>query len=152
MILQEFLLTLITFSTVFNLLISLLLYRDYLTQKTLVTQLHQAAGQLALKLQQQEVILSKIGSAFNEFTNLVGSIVDKLDDMPMMPTGRMMFKTLDGKYASDNLEDFLRKVRNSDEPYLTDDEVERLRKMFGQEDDTDEEDDDNPFNPGKGSF
>jgi hypothetical protein len=150
MTLQDVVLMLVCFSAVSTLIVSLLMYRDYLTNKLLTTQVHQATAQLMVKLHQQEIILGKIAATFNEMTHLMGNVVDKLDDGAPMLSGQMMFRTLDGKHTASNLEEFLRKIKNTDTPYLSDDEVEQLRKLFGQTDDLD--DDNDTFNPEAGRF
>lgn len=139
------------------LFLCLSLYKDIISMKLLTQQLHQAMAGLATRAHQQEVILHKISGSFNEFTHLVGNVVDRLDDvsmfspnMNMMKSG-MLYRTLDGKYAGSSLEDLLNKIKKdgAESNYLSEEEIEQLRRMFSQDE---EEDSDDDFNPDKGKF
>jgi hypothetical protein len=138
------------------LFLCLSLYKDIISVKLLTQQLHQAMAGLAMRAQQQEVILHKISASFNEFTNLVGSVVDRLEDFPLMAgppmKGGMLYRTLDGKYAGSSLEDLMKKIKDdgAEGNYLSEEEIEQLRRMFNEDDM--EEDSDDDFNPDKGKF
>jgi hypothetical protein len=144
MTLLDFVITVTGLASLLTLGVCLFMYKDYLTNKLLVNQSHQTISALTLKLYQQEVVLSKMAGAFNEFTNLVGTLVDKFDDQAfsMPATGPVLFRTVDGKHTSANLDEFLRKVQESGDAYLSDAEVDQLRKLFGQTGEP--EDDDEP--------
>jgi hypothetical protein len=123
--------------------------------KLLTQQLHQAMAGLAARAQQQEIIMHKLAASFNEFTNLIGTVVDRLEDFPLMGMppmkGGMLYRTLDGKYAAPSLEDLINKIKKdgTETNYLSEEEIEQLRRMFN-EDEEDNSDDD--FNPDKGKF
>jgi hypothetical protein len=142
MLLIDFIIVVTGLVSLFTLGICFFMYKDYLTNKLLVNQSHQTISALTLKLYQQEVVLSKMAGAFNEFTNLVGSLVDKLDDQsfPMSGNNPILFRTVDGKHTSTSLEEFLRKVQESGDAYLSDAEVDQLRKLFGPVDDLEDDD------------
>lgn len=139
------------------LFLCLSLYKDIISMKLLTQQLHQAMAGLSARAHQQEIVIHKLASSFNEFTNLVGSVVDRLDDFPLMGMnpnmmrGGMVYRTLDGKYAGSSLEDLINKIKKDgvEDNYLSEEEIEKLRQMFNDED---EDDDSNEFNPDKGKF
>jgi len=139
------------------LFLCLSLYKDIISVKLLTQQLHQAMAGLAMRNQQQEILLQKLSNSFNEFTNLMGNVVDRLDDfplmgMPPMKGGGMVYRTLDGKYAGSSLEDLMKKIKDdgAEGNYLSEEEIEQLRRMFNEDDMEDDSDDD--FNPDKGKF
>jgi len=138
------------------LFLCLSLYKDIISVKLLTQQLHQAMAGLVMRTQQQEILLQKLSSSFNEFTNLVGTVVDRLEDFPLMGgpqmKGGMLYRTLDGKYAGSSLEDLMKKIKEdgAEGNYLSEEEIEQLRRMFNEDDA--EEDSDDDFNPDKGKF
>jgi len=147
---QDIVLLTVGFSTVSTLIVCLSMYKDYLTSKLLVNQTHQVIGQIGVKLHQQEVLLGKMVHALHETSQLLETVISRLNDDSPPIGGQMLFRTLDGKHVAGNLDEFLRKIKNTESQYLSDEEVEQLRKLFGQTDDPD--DDSDTFNPGTGRF
>lgn len=152
---MELLTIVLVISTVINfvlLFLILSMYKDNNAQKLLIGQIHTALGTAMGKLHMQEMYLQKLGSAFSDFTDLMDGVVEKLNN-PMMQffnEKNALYKTLDGKYAAGSIEDLIEKIKNdgAEDKYLSEDEIDNLRKMFESDDDTD----DDEFNPEQGKF
>ena len=115
----------------------------------------------------QESNLQKVGTSFAEFTNIMEVLVDRFE---MTSDGRglnsklgMMYRTLDGKYAAESLEDLINKIKKdgTEDNYLSTDELDNLRKMFETTDnpfddtdfdDVDDDGDEDEFNPDQGKL
>lgn len=140
---------LIALINVFVLFINISLFKDLITIKLLITQMHTGLGMVANKLQTQENYLHKLGNAFSEFTELMDGVAEKLS-MAFNPKTGMMYKTMDGKYAASSLEELLDKISKDGEEsnYLSKDEIDNLRRLFEEDD----EDDDDDFNPNEDQF
>lgn len=128
--------------------------KDSVAQKLLVTQMHTALGTLSGRLAEQSAYLQKVGNAMTEFTNVMDNAVENMSRMPMGPGGQMgmLYRTLDGKYSAQSLEDLIDKIKKdgAEENYLSEDEINGLRKLF--EDKLFEDNDEEDFNPDKGKF
>lgn len=153
---MELLKIILVTSTVINfvlLFLILSMYKDNNAQKLLISQMHTALGTAIGKLHMQEMYLQKLGSAFSDFTDLMDGVVEKLNN-PMAQffnEKSALYKTLDGKYTATTIEDLIEKIKNDgmEDKYLSEDEIDNLRRMFESDDDLDDEDD---FNPDKGKF
>lgn len=124
----------------------MIVIRDVVSIKLLSTQLHNAVGTIVNRMQQQDVYLNKLGNAFTDFTSLVETVVDKLNDQDMIdPRRGMLYRTIDGKYAAPSLQDLIDKIKNDGQSdnYLSKDEIDDIRKLFDT--DNDEEEDDNNY-------
>jgi hypothetical protein len=59
-------------------------------------------------------------------------------------SNKVLYKTADGKYTGRSVDELINKIKkdgNSDE-YFTDDELDKLKKMFDPDDDTNEDEED----------
>lgn len=153
MTITETVLLLVGILNLILLIINLSMFKDLTSIKILIGQIHAGLGQVGAKLQSQEVYMQKLGSSFTEFTNIIEDALDKLDFPWNMMQGKpsAMFKTIDGKYTATTLEDLIEKIKKDgvESNYLSQDELNNLRRLFDTDDDEDEDDD---FNPNKGKF
>lgn len=112
-----------------------------LTQQT-QQQLHSALIGIINKQNAHDMMLSKIGNGFNELTSLLGNIVDKLSFFESFsPKNGSIYRTMDGKFAGASLEDLIKKIQDAGEEqtYLSQEEIDGLRKLFEDDDDDEEE-------------
>lgn len=121
--------------------------KDLVLMKMITQQLHSGFASLLNRLNNQDVLLNKIGNAFNDMTNTISSMIDKLsifDHMP--PNVGSVYRTVDGKYAGSTLEDLLKKIQAAGEEqnYLSQEELDGLRKLFEDDDEDEEEGEDYP--------
>ena len=149
-------LTVISIVNFILLFLMLSVYKENNVQQLLINQMHVAMGNIVGKLHVQEIYIQKLGSTLSEFTNLMDSVIDRLDT-PLSQLfngkGGALYKTIDGKYTAGSLEDLVDKLKGDgvEDKYLSDDELTELRNMFEiPEDDSDDDADD--FNPDKGKF
>lgn len=106
--------------------------------KLQVQQIHVGLSTTLSKIFSIEQILSKIGNSFTEFIQLTENMVDGVGG----PMNKVLYKTTDGKYAARTIDELIEKIKkdgNGDE-YFSDEELDKLKKMFDPEDDFDEED------------
>jgi hypothetical protein len=118
------------------------LVRDLVAMKMMVQQVHSAFGAVMNKLGSHDILLAKIGNAFNELTSTMGNVVDKLTMLEQFPPQMgSLYRTMDGKYIGSTLEDLIKKIQASGEEqtYLSPDELDGLRKLFDDDDDDDDE-------------
>jgi hypothetical protein len=121
--------------------------KDTATQKLLTSQMYSALTALTARIGEQSTYLQKIGNTLTEFTSL-------LDDMVFQINGRnnagMLYRTMDGKYAAQSLEELIGKIKRDgvEESYLSEEEINGLRKLFEEDGDEDDNNDHN-FNNGK---
>jgi len=111
------------------------LYSDSVAMNIYIAQMHDGLGTVVGRIGQLEQVVGKIGNAFGEFTNASTKMIDTF----MSSKGHSLFRTTDGRYTASSLEELLQKIKNDDKEseYFSDDEVNKLRDLF--EDDDDEE-------------
>lgn len=118
------------------------LIKDIVAIKLLMTQLHSATTALASRAINQELMISKLGSSFADFVNMATNMIDRID---MISGSGRIYRTADGKFSGTSIQDLMDKIRNAGEEgeYMSKEDMEndmdRLRKMFEQPDDTDDE-------------
>lgn len=129
------------------LLINAFLFKELLTMRLTFVQISSLLGTMVGRQQAQEMYLRKLGDSFTEFTNMVGNTFEKLSN-GFGTFSSKEFRTMDGKYSASSLEELISKIKDdgTEDKYLSNDELDNLRKMF------DDEDDDDTFNPKKGKF
>jgi len=124
------------------------LIKDVVSIKLLITQLHTATSTLASRSINQELMINKLGQGFSEFVNLATSMIDKVE-MAVMGGGSMLgggriYRTTDGKFTATSLDELMNKIKNSgkEEDYtpLTQDDMDKLRNLFEQSDEDEDED------------
>lgn len=127
--------------------------KDAATQKLLTSQMYSAVTTLTTRIAEQSSYLQKIGSTMSELTNLLDDLVFQINNkINMMGHPGMMYRTMDGKYSAQSLEELIGKIKRDgvEDNYLSEDEINGLRKLFEDEDTDDNMNDD--FNPDKGKF
>jgi hypothetical protein len=131
---------------ILTILLVFLVYRDTLTLKSSVRELHVGLITSLNKVQGIEHLTNKIGTSLAEFINLTGNAVEHIEMMIGNPRGKHLYKTSDGKYAATSIEELINKIKdsNEDSKYFSEDELNKLRNMF--DDDDDEDDDDTIIN------
>lgn len=138
----ELLLAAVIISNIILLFIVISLVRDLVTMKMMIQQVHMAFGNVMNKLSGHDILLAKIGNAFNELTTTLGNVVDKLTMLESFPPHMgSLYRTMDGKYTGSTLEELIKKIQASGEEqsYLSQDELDSLRRLFEDEDDDDDE-------------
>lgn len=123
------------------LLISLV--KDVMMLKLLSQQLQTTMTAIGNKINMHDVMLVKIGNAFNELTLMLGTLVDKFSMMDDRSQSGSLYRTMDGKYMGTSLEDLIKKIQadGAEQSYLSQDEIEGLKRLF---EDMDDNEDDNP--------
>lgn len=130
------------------------LSKDMVAQKLLTAQFQQGIGNIAHRMAEQGAYLQKVGNTLTEFTNVMDNLVDKISQPRGLPPGfppqmGTLYRTLDGKYAAQTLEDLIDKIKEdgNEENYLSEEEMNGLRKLF-----EDDDDDESDFDPKKDKF
>lgn len=118
------------------------LIKDVVSLKLLMTQLHTAVAALASRTINQELMISKLGNSFADFVNMASNMIDRID---MVAGSGRIYKTADGKFSGTSIQDLIEKIKQAGEEneYISkediDKDMDRLRKMFEQQDDIDDE-------------
>lgn len=118
------------------------LIKDIVAIKLLMTQLHTATTTLASRAINQELMISKLGTSFADFVNMASNMIDRID---MVGGSGRIYKTADGKFSGTSIQDLMDKIKQAGEEddYISKEDMsndmDRLRKMFEQQDDTDDE-------------
>jgi Co/Zn/Cd efflux system component len=132
------------------------LTKDSVAQKLLIAQMHSGMGNVAGRVVEQSAYLQKVGNTLTEFTTVLDNLVEKFTSDPQpFPQMGMIYRTLDGKYSARNLEELINEIKRdgAEENYLSEEEINNLRKMFETDDEDDEDDEsdtDSNFNPKNG--
>lgn len=141
----ELVLTVLIVVNIITLILTFLIYTSLLTMKTHIAQMHSGMGTILSRIINTEQLVAKLGSGFTEFINVTGEVVDKLSSV-MTGTTKFgqIYRTADGKYVASSLEELVEKIKNdsSESDYFTQEEIDRLKKLFEQDDDSLSENDD----------
>lgn len=108
--------------------------------KVQIQQMHVGLSTTLSKLFTIEQLLAKIGNGFTEFIGLAENMMDSGTGS----SNKVVYKTTDGKYTARTVDELIEKIKkdgNSDE-YFSDEELDKLKKMFDPEDDTNEDEED----------
>lgn len=132
-------------SGVINVICLFLIFRSYdniHTMKIQSEQLHAGMGNMLGRILGLEQALNRIGVGFTEFINTTGTLIEKIDSAQHQHTrfGKM-YRTADGKYTGTSLEDLISKIRQdrAEGEYFSDEEIDKLRSLFEDDDDSEEE-------------
>lgn len=123
--------------SLFSLIIMFLTFLHVLTIKNQVNQIYVAMSTLLGRVFSIEAILNKMSQGFTEFIRLTDNMMGYPSD-----DNKIIYKTADGRYTAKSIDELVEKIKkdgNSDE-YFTDDELDKLKKLFDPEDDDNEED------------
>jgi hypothetical protein len=125
---------------VLSLILNFIMFMYVNSMRVHVTQLHAGLGSMLGKILSLEQLTGKIANGMTEFINVTGELVERID----MMTGskQPVYRTADGKYSANTLEDLINKIRedHASDEYFTDDDIKKLRDLFEDDDDDDEED------------
>lgn len=126
--------TVIVVSTVINvlsLILVFLMYTYLLTLKMQMQQLHAGMSTTLTKLFSIEHVLSKVSNGFTEFIQLTESAMDQ------MHGGKALYKTSDGKYSAKSIDELIEKIKKDGnaEEYFSDEELDKLKRLFDNDDD-----------------
>lgn len=124
------------FFLVFYLVISIV------QMKTYINQMHLGLGNLVGRIVGIEQGVMRLGSGFTDFIKTTEDMIDKMTDEMHVS---QIYRTMDGKYSAKSLDELINKIKKSgdDSEYFSDDEIDKLKNLFEQDDDSfDEEDED----------
>lgn len=126
-------------SGVVNVICLFLVFHSYgilQSMKNHVEQFHAGLGNILGRILRIEQGVQRLGDGFTEFINATGNLVEKLDSMNQMKMGQM-YRTVDGKYMGASLEDLISKIRRdkAEGQYFSDEELDKLRNLFEDNDD-----------------
>jgi hypothetical protein len=90
----------------------------------------------------QEQILSKVALTLEEFVETAGQLLDQFN---MEGSGKVgqLYRTMDGKYSANTLEELVDKIKKNDDEgkYFQEEDMDKLRQLFEEDDDDDGEED-----------
>jgi hypothetical protein len=109
-----------------------------------VTETKTMISGISLRLVNHEKFFEKLGNAVHELVMTLNERFTRPDNY------HTMYRTMDGKYTASSLEDLLIKIRRdgAEKEYLSDDEIDTLRRMFEAEAEDDEDEDTDDFSSG----
>lgn len=128
--------------SVLSLVLNFIMYGYINSMRVQTTQMHVGLGSVLGKIIGLEQLTGKIANGLSEFVDVTGNLIDRMDGMTG-PNGQV-YRTADGKYTARTLEELIAKIKsdNADEDYFSDDDITKLRRMFEQDDDEDDSDED----------
>jgi hypothetical protein len=129
---------LLVVSAVVNVLTILLAFGIFiyiLNVKNQIQHIYQAMSTVLMKLFTLEQLTSKIGNSFADFIKLTEDAFDFSKD----PKNVTLYKTTDGKYSAKTIDELIDKIKKdgSGEEYFNDEELDKLKRLFDNEDDDD---------------
>lgn len=89
------------------------------------------------RLKEIETFCNKLGTSITELISLLESITKYIEQDNSHGVIDGVYKTLDGKYTANSIDELIRKIRNddgSDSSELTQEDIDKMRKMFEDED------------------
>lgn len=131
---------------IFTLILAFSVFKEGLALKSSIKELQIGLMTTLNKVHGLEHLSNKIGTSLSEFINLTGNAVEHIEMMLGGTRTKQLYKTSDGKYTATSIEELINKIKdsNEDSKYFSEDELNKLRNMF--EDEDDDEDDDNIIN------
>lgn len=107
-----------------------------LNMKIQLQQVHTGLATALTKLFATEHVLGKLANGFTEFIKLMENTIDQTTDFGH----KILYKTTDGKYTANTVDDLINKIKQDGkgDEYFTDEELDKLKKMFDPEDDDDD--------------
>lgn len=121
----------------FSIVLLFIMFMNIMNMKNQLQQVHTGLATALTKLFTTEHTLVKLSNGFTEFIRLMENAVDQTNNFG----NKILYKTSDGKYTANTVDELIDKIKqdgNSDE-YFTDDELDKLKKMFDPEDDSDDD-------------
>lgn len=116
---------------VFCIILAFLMYTHMLNFKNQMQQLHSGMSTALTKLFTVEHMMTRMGNGFTEFIRLAETAMDQ------MGNGKTIYKTSDGKFTAKTIEELIDKIKKdgSTEDYFSDEELDKLKRLFDNEDD-----------------
>ena len=137
---NEWVFAVLTVVNVISLGLIFIMYHNIISMKLHITQAHTGLATVLAKVMGVEMALTRVSNGFTELVNTTGELLDRVDG----PTGPL-YKTTDGKYIATSIDELINKMKGDkkDSEYFSDDEVDKLRKLFepDEDDDSDEPED-----------
>jgi hypothetical protein len=123
------------------LILAFLSFKEGLVLKSSIKELQIGLMTTLNKVHGLEHLTNKIGSSFTEFINITNNLVDKMSGMSNGSRHGHLYKTTDGKYSATSIDELINKIKNANEEsqYFSDEELDKLRNMFSNEDDDDDD-------------
>ena len=108
--------------------------------------MHVGMSTIVSKLLMLESVISKLGIGFTEFVNVTGDLMDRLEFTGSGPSTKV-FKTSDGKFVAGSVEELMDKIKNADVKgeYFSEDEIDKLRNLFEENDEDEDDADDDGY-------
>jgi len=136
----------VVISAVLNILLIVLvflMYTSLISMKMQINQMHIGMSTMLSKLLMLENITARIGTGFTEFIDATGDMLEKIEFMINGPS-RRVYKTSDGKFVAGSVDELMNKIKGSDSAgeYFSEDEINKLRNLFEENDEDEDEDDD----------
>lgn len=133
-------------SSVINVLLLVLVFLSYNNinqMKIHLTQAHAGMGSLLGKMLAMEQVIAKLATGFSDFVDMTGNLLDKLNREDSRIEFGQVYRTVDGKYSARSLEELLDKIKGEDdeEKYISEDEIEKLKELFEDDDNLSDEED-----------
>lgn len=132
--------TVLIVSTVINVFCIILLFLIYtytINLKMQMQQLHAGMSTTLTRLFGIENVMTRLGNGFTEFISLTENAMDQMNN------GKTIYKTSDGKYSAKSVDELIEQIKKDGvtDEYFSDEELDKLKKLFDTEDDDlDEED------------
>ena len=136
----------VVISAVLNILLIVLvflMYTSLISMKMQINQMHIGMSTMLSKLLMLENITARIGTGFTEFIDATGDMLEKIEFMINGPS-RRVYKTSDGKFVAGSVDELMNKIKGSDSAgeYFSEDEINKLRNLFEENDEDEDEDND----------
>jgi hypothetical protein len=121
---------------VIQLLLIFVLFTNFMSIKIQIQQMHTGLGVALNKLIGLEQVTSKMAASFTDFIKITEDLVDKSDDMRI----GHLYRTSDGKYSAKSVDELIDKIKNdgNQSEYFSDEEINKLRSLFEEDDDEDD--------------
>jgi len=135
--------TVFVVSSVINVLLLFLVFYlvvNIVQMKTYINQMHLGLGNIVGRILGIEQGVIRLGTGFTDFIKTTEDMIDKMTDE--LQIGQI-YRTTDGKYSAKSLDELINKIKQSgdDTEYFSDDELNKLKNLFEQDDDSFDEDD-----------
>jgi len=135
--------TVFVVASVINILLLLLVFYlviNIVQMKTYINQMHLGLGNVVGRILGIEQSVMRLGTGFTDFIKTTEDMIDKMTDELQV---NQIYRTMDGKYSAKSLDELINKIKQSGEnaDYFSDDELNKLKNLFEQDDDSFDEDD-----------
>ena len=122
--------------------LTFLTYTSLISAKVHINQMHVGMATILGKVMSLEVVTSKMAAGFTEVIALTEDMISRTE-MRSGGYSAQLFKTKDGKYTAKTLDELLNKIKEDDaeSEYFSDSDLDKLRELFGDDWEDDDEDD-----------